>query len=255
MKKVIWTIATLIFAVLVCNFEICAFADSESATREHYKEQCEIIMKYESFWATKDDTEQHWYTVTDLDHNGCLEIVSAVNYSTGNLTHIEAYEVSASTQSMKLLWLWSPNFSMIGKEFDLLSGVIDSHYPDIAPYGTNTTVLPVFHNDNTGEWLYCCKNLNSVGSEEIEEIVESISVYEGTLVIRPIVQKYTVDLGAKVSYYGEKGKTITESEYLNWEERFSDYDRYDCELTWFSLYKGLTLEMLEDSFSTFMRSF
>jgi hypothetical protein len=254
MKMIIRTIATLIMAVLICSFEISAFADSESATQEHYKKQFEIIMNYESFWSTKDDTEQYWYTVTDLDHNGCLEIVSAVNYSTGNLTHIEAYEVSTSTQSTKRLWLWSPIFSMIGKEFDLLSGVIDSHYPDIAPYGTNTTVLPAFHNDETGEWVYCYWNINSAGREEIEEIVESISVYEGTLVIRPIVQKYTVDLGAKVSYYGEQGKTITESEYLNWEERFSDYDRYDCEFRWFSLYKGLTLEMLEDSFSTFMLS-
>ena len=103
---IIRTIATLIMAVLICSFEISAFADSESATQEHYKKQFEIIMNYESFWSTKDDTEQYWYTVTDLDHNGCLEIVSAVNYSTGNLTHIEAYEVSTSTQSTKRLWLW-----------------------------------------------------------------------------------------------------------------------------------------------------
>lgn len=241
--------------VFVMLVSVPAFADSESVTSEHYTEQLEIIMKNESLWSTKDDTEQHWYTVTDLDHNGCLELLSAVNYSSGGLTHIEIYEVSTLTQSMKPLGLWSPNFSIIGKRNDLLSGVIDSHYPDIAPYDTNTTMLPVFHNDESGEWLYCYWNINSVGNDEIEKIVESISVYDGTLCIKPIVQKYKVNPEGTVSYYDEMGKTISESEYLNWEELFSDYEKYDCELLWFSLYDGLTLEMLEDSFSTFMRSF
>ena len=257
MKKVIWAIATLIMTVVICSIKVSALADLESAMWDHYTEQFEIIMNYETFWSSGDemDAYAHWYTITDLDHNGCLEIISAVNYSTGNLTHMEIYEVSTLTQSMKPLRLWSPSFSMIGKEFDLLSGIIDTHYPDIAPWDSNTTSVPVFHHDNTGEWLYCCRNLNSVGSEENEEIVESISVYEGTLYIRPIVQKYKVNPEGTVSYYNEMGKTITESEYLNWEERFSDFEKYDCKLSWFFLSDGLSFEMLEDSFSTFMQSF
>lgn len=257
MKKGILTIAALIMSMVISSFEISASADSQPATWEHYTEQLKIIMNSESLWSSGDekDPEVHWYTITDLDHNGCLEVISAVNYSTGNLTHMEIYEVSTLAQSMKSLQLWSPNFSMIGKGLSTLGGVIDSHYPDLAPWDSNTTMLPAFHNKDTGEWLYCYRNLNSLGSDEIEELVESISVYEGTLCIRPIVQKYKVNPEGTVTYYDETGKTITESEYLNWEEQFTDFEKYDCELSWFSLYEGLSIEMLEDSFSTFRQNF
>ena len=224
-----------------------------------YSDQFELILKNKALWSIEDymGANLHSYAITDLDHNGRLEVFAAVNYSTGNLTHIEIYEVDESLQLMKPVRLTeTPIFSKIGNDETILDCVIDSHFPDVIYLDEETTVVPAYYNDR-GDWYYCFWNFNSDGSsgELTEEILETVSIEYGSLYVRPIVQKFTARYDGRTEYYDSDGENISENEFLNWKTHFSEYTEREFEFSWFHLQDGLSPEMIRASFAAFYNSF
>ena len=60
------------------------------------EQQKQLIMDNYLLWAYTEPWDSPWfYTFTDLDHNGRLEVLAAVTEGTGIFTYVHFYEVTA----------------------------------------------------------------------------------------------------------------------------------------------------------------
>lgn len=241
------------------NIELFRMNNTEAS----YKDQLELILNSVSLWSITDDWPNAClYSITDLDHNGRLEVFAAVNYGTGNMTHIEIFEVDQEIHSMKYTGNGvSCNYSALirADQSTPIDLILDHNYPDVLPYDSGKTTCAAFRSSrtgHTGQWYYCFVNFNSsgTGADESEIIIESLTLQNGDLDIRRVVQSYTNRLEGKTVYFGEYGDIITKDEFDNWESLFEDCEKITVEFGWFSLYDELTLDILTDSLLVFERS-
>ncbi len=58
------------------------------------EEQLRELVKFRELWKAQDESDWWGYTVTDLDHNGRLEIISSETHGTGHYTTTRLWEVN-----------------------------------------------------------------------------------------------------------------------------------------------------------------
>ncbi|MBQ6365189.1 MAG: hypothetical protein IJI61_02140 [Oscillospiraceae bacterium] len=160
--------------------------------------QLQVILDNRKMWDLEDyaDPIPGCYAITDLDHNGRVEIISAVNYSSGNLTHLEIHEVNKAMSGLNRVDTdqvkhFSPLFQ------DSIPVFEDAFYPNLSSINAPPEFigLPHFAKINAyvspkGEWYYPCSNFNSVGADKREDIKEWLSLSHGSLSIQPVVWAY-----------------------------------------------------------------
>ena len=220
------------------------------------RNQLQLILDQASVWSIEDYEPPIGGTnaVTDLDRNGRLEIIGAVNYSTGNLTHIEIYEVNEAKNALNHIGQrFNSSASIIYKGADSIDLLIDSNYPDVLPWEMGSTYCTAYKSSSDGVWNYCFSNWNG-GVEENEEIKQILLLKDGELQIRSLAVKTKAFLQEYHEYYNGSGKQITESEYLDWTSIFSGCKKRTAEFSWFSLYNGLTYDMLLRSYQAYHNS-
>ena len=69
------------------------------------EEQKRVIEASRERWAFTDPYESPWfYTFTDLDHNGCLEVIAATTQGTGVFTYVNFWEVRPDGSGIENRW-------------------------------------------------------------------------------------------------------------------------------------------------------
>ncbi len=158
--------------------------------------QIQLIFDSMSEWVLDNTTSTVMSSITDFDHNGRLEIVTAENYSSGHYTHFEVWEVNNEMNSLSNLG------SGISSNFMLEYGGLDNDRlrddicaPDVIPeryayrlYGEPITEVNAYSLQEDSRDYYTFQNFSG-GVESWEQIQEILFLENGGLHIFPVACK------------------------------------------------------------------
>ena len=168
-------------------------------------QQRALIMDHYDLWAEAWSYGEDWfYTVTDLDHNGRLEVITASLQGSGLYTYAEIWEVRE-------------DFSGIAKCTDSLGE--GEAYPDIITEATSC-----FYDEASGLYWYLFDDVARSGMAENYTAKVALCLDNGAIELHYINSKYEkyedADSEPQVSYGDGEGNPITKEEYeqtvANW---------------------------------------
>lgn len=189
MKKGIYTL--MLFILLIT-------AAAVSAAPE-VSDQLDLIAANADMWKQDIDFGQWGFTVTDLDHNGRLEIISASVQGTGFYTYITACEVNEQ-----------------GDGFTELQGPSDER-TDSAPDIMISTAL-VYYDKDADRYYYIFDDYIRNGMAENYQNKRSVSITDGKWEETILAYKTTIftdDEHYTMTCPDASGATITEDQYDN----------------------------------------
>ena len=207
MKKLIFLLFVLVTFITV--LPVSAAPEIEA--------QINLIAENSSLW--KQDVEfGNWgYTVTDLDHNGRLEIISASVQGTGFYTYILAYEVSEDGNGLS---------ELIGPEFKTGDSA-----PDIM-----VSEVPVFYDEKDGRYYYIFDDMIRNGMAEYYENKRAVSIVDGTWTETYLAYKTTLYTDAEhysMDCRDSENNTITEAAYNSIAETvYANLEQSKAEFNW-----------------------
>ena len=172
--------------------------------------QLEIIEQMKDTWYLKDMTDPWSYTVTDLDHNGRLELTTAYWAGTGHYTYPEYYEISEDETTLEHL------------KTDCAEG--DS-WPDII-----TDSADCYYDAAAGRYYYVFDDLIKTGPNEYLSVLEAVCLHDGMIERTPLAKcqsVFALDGSSETTYMSIDGKTISEEDYRT----YSDVYFANCEKT------------------------
>ncbi len=247
-------IALLLIMALTFGFVVCgcaaanpsateAPAETEAAASPEAVEkgipdadaQVSLIFSLISSFRQDEKTDRWSYTVTDLDHNGRLELIAASIQGEGRYTNAKFWEVSADKKTLGVCKL------------TLEEG--DS-FPDIV---TNTA--DTFHDKKTDHWFYMFNDHVAVSSSELYSSKCSLSLEDGTVTydIYAFQMSQLNDGQVTVSFTDKDGTPITPDEYeAAGANAYVGFARSSTNFDWFSLSDAKTASRFADSYSVFI---
>ena len=178
-------------------------------------QQRAIIMDHYDLWAEAWSYGTDWfYTITDLDHNGRLEVVTASLQGSGLYTYADIWEVRE-------------DFSGIAECKDSLGE--GEAYPDII-----TETASCFHDESSGLYWYLFDDVARSGMAEYYSSKVALCLDNGAVELHYINSKYEkyedADSEPQVSYGDGEGNPITKEEYeqavANWATGMTMSDFY-----------------------------
>lgn len=156
------------------------------------------------------------FTVTDLDRNGRLEIISASVQGTGFYTNIIAFEVNEAGNAL------------VEVEQDRKEG--DSA-PDIM-----VDKAPMYFDETTGIRYYIFSDLIRNGYQESYENIRAVSLENGVWKEKPLAFKttlFTDNSEGTSTYTNPAGESITRFQYQNAaEEAFAPLKAEEFRMNW-----------------------
>ncbi|MBQ9610887.1 MAG: hypothetical protein IJV15_15810 [Lachnospiraceae bacterium] len=223
MKRKILITTLVVLSCLACG---CGEDNSneESQTSEHSegmigddafaKRQIEIFVENESEW--KASEEGFFYTVTDLDHNGRLELIAAINQGSGLFTYADIYEINETNDGLN-------KCSYGGQENEELY----YDYPDFIKDGNFITFT------NGTDYIYIASNYTRVSAMESGETIEAFSLSNGNFSVETLAMKYVN--GEDVSFIRYPDETeISEDEFnkISIDKYGNDYTKTETSFAW-----------------------
>ena len=184
-------ILVLIFAV---NAEILAAPEIET--------QIALIASEKNLWQQEIDFGTWGYAVTDLDHNGRLEVISCSVQGTGFYSYIKAYEVNESGTGLT---------DLMG---DL--GMRTDSSPDIL-----VNEVPVYYDKDADRYYYIFDDYIRNGMAEYYENKRAVSILDGKWTEKLLASKsavYTDEDHYTVSCQDQSGSPISEEQYNSIEQ-------------------------------------
>lgn len=156
------------------------------------------------------------FIMTDLDHNGRLEVLVSDFGGTGLYTYTDGYEVNEDrTAVVRITKTWGEGTS----EADIMSKKKVRAYTD-GISGIDWYVLTDLLRDGREYW----------------HGLSALSLQNGRFVTRPLANAFTYyddEGGEHTAYENGDGATITEQEFQSTERRlFASYERADVTLDW-----------------------
>ena len=179
-------------------------------------DQVALIARARSEWEPAAPGETVGFLVTDLDHNGRLEILVSDFGGTGLYTYTDAYEVNeAKTGLVRIVKTWGEGTS----EADVMSK------KNVRAYTDGISGI---------EW-YVVTDLLRDG-RDYYHFLSALSLQNGNLVTWPLAKAFTHyddEGGEHTSYEDGNGKVISEREFQSTEVRmFAPYERTDVTWDW-----------------------
>ncbi len=217
---------------------------------DNLADQFQLIFNSSEVW-NNEHFDYPCFAVTDLDHNGRLEIIAAENYSTGNYTRIQIFEVNQDGTGLDDVGTGIEWNFMLSYGNEIKKDICN---PDILPDRpinpiSDTSESIVYYLPAEGKIYYTLTN-RSGGTEEYEEIHEALFLQDEALHIFPISWGHRD--GTIVTYFNYKGEIIPESEAIFWRALFDGYESQIVTFSWFSLgIQPLTTELLKASYQVF----
>ena len=187
MKKSIFSF--VLFFLLAVSTAVSAAPD--------VSDQLDLIAANANLWKQDVEFGLWGFTVTDLDHNGRLEIISASVQGTGFYTYINAYEVNEN-----------------GDGFTELQGPSELR-TDSAP-DIMVSTAPVYFDKETGRYYYIFDDYIRNGMAENYQVKSAVSIADGKWEETALARKTTIYSDAEhytITCTDASGAAITEEQY------------------------------------------
>lgn len=187
-----------------------------------YEEQRARIESLRTVWDGADEFMDTWYyTFTDLDGNGRMEIVTASCQGTGLYTYLKAWELSEDFSTL-IPCEATPEYPE-GPD----------PWPDLI-----RDSLPCYTDPSSGRRYYVCEDVTRDGAARYYNALWSVSLHDGAfertlLATEEIVYTDAYNAYPTVTCLSADGNPITEQEYETWPVRvFGRFKRSDLSLDW-----------------------
>ena len=195
--------------------------------------QLELLFKEKSVW-NRDTKDETWkYTVTDLDHNGRLELIAATNDPEERTTTVKMWETGEDGKSLEECSVQDT----------------DGFFPDIITENTDT-----FYTAKTDEWAYFFYD-NTLIENGARTIKCSVLLKDGELSVTEYA--YEVSLTDEegqttVSHADANGVPLSAEAYNSaGTDSFVGSMRGSTNLDWFALEEAEDLTRLSGSYRVF----
>ena len=228
MKRIVLIIFTLLFVFLTDSFhtkedpaadllqpEMTAAAPV--MPEEHQKQ---LIMDNYELWAYTEPWDSPWfYTFTDLDHNGRLEVIAAVTQGTGIFTYVNYYEVSADGTAIENCY--HKDIEIEGPD-DWPEIILDS--------------LTCYYDTASDRYYYPCEGVTRSGFAYQYYMWEALCLKNGAAEWEFLASKevnWDEQSNPHTSCLNAAGNTITEQDYNSAVElRFAGMECSEMKLDW-----------------------
>ena len=224
----------MLLAVLML-LSLCGtcFAEPAELSAADAQTQLELIFaNLKSF--QQDEKEKTWYyAVTDLDHNGRLELIAASMRDEDRSTNLKAWQVNDT------------GAFFVACTVNLEE---DESFPDILSENADT-----FYDEEKDEWYYLFYDNIILSDSEAYAVKCSVTLNDNEISYERYAVQHTQNLKgqATVEYMDPDGNPITQDAYnAAGVNAFPDKDRSSTNLDWF-LFADASQNRLKDSYAVF----
>ena len=183
-------------------------------------EQRAFIERSRNVWLPQDLQYETWYyAITDLDHNGRLEVITASTQGSGVYTWVNVWEMNESCTALQEC----PDNTEEGEA-----------WPEIIKESLTSYRDPV-----SGRWSYVCENLSRDGAAHYYTAQQSFSLDRGQIelkVLASMEEMYTDENNSTRKYFDADGFSSTEQDYNSAVQRaFQGQEQGSVSLSWTQL--------------------
>lgn len=207
------------------------------------QEQIKLLMKNVDTWRVPNDLEYepYYYTVTDLDHNGRLEIIGASTQGTGIYTYGVVYEVGADFSSVQEC------MTPCKENSDLPELIMNS--------------APAAYDEAAHVYDYLFTNDTRNGAAEHYQSIVAVRLTDGMLTCTVLANSYDhyIDSGLEQHEYAvPSGDSFLPSSKEEYDSIISNYQSarqpFTAKFEWFNFEKTVNEEVLLSSWNVFQSS-
>ena len=212
-----------------------AFAADESPVSAGVRDQLQLIASQVSALEQKDTADPWYYTVADLDHDGCLEFIAASQHPKDRSTNLKIWSVSKDGTTL--------NECRLNK-------AEDESFPDIM-----TDTVDTYHVKDTDTWYYMVYDNVVISDYEVYTIKTAVSMKDAVMGYEPFAVEHTVvGKDAKnISYTDSNGIAIAGEKYnAAGNDAFAGAARSNTAFEWLTADKLGSAELLAESYEVFM---
>ncbi len=218
-----------------------AVSPSSAPATPSAEEQILLILARRAEWDCTDEefneVDRFSYAVTDLDHNGRLELFAAQTQGTGRFTYGKLFEVSADFSALS-------HCSIVygdGTEcLDLPEVIVDS--------------VQTFTDTASGKTCYIFYNTTHVSASEYGTSTNVLSLTDGVLTDAHLGQEYELytESSHSITYHDAADNEITEAQYQSLAaDTFASLTEGSAKFGWFTFNDGTAEELLPLSWQVF----
>ena len=206
-------------------------ASSEILKAKDAAGQLQMIADSLDSFRQDESTYEWYYTVSDLDHNGCLEIIAASMHHEDRSTNMQVWEVNPS-----------------GAFFEACSIPLEDGetFPDIISENADT-----YYDKDSDTWSYLFYDNIWPSADEAYSVKCSVVLKDRELSYEAFATQH-VESNGHVSFQDRNGAEITADAYnAAGMNAFAGKDRSNTHFDWFRLDEKATAARLTDSYSIF----
>ena len=183
-------------------------------------EQRRILEENRALWAMGEgEYDPDWYyTFTDLDHNGQLEVISASTQGSGIFTYVNFYEVLADGSGVR----------------NLYHANVEIEGPDDSPEIILES-LPCYYDRAADRYFYVCQNAIRDGAAHSLAQWAALCLKDGVADWEYLAgEEYLwTEAGEQINYMDASGNPISKQDYdAAIERRFAGMERSELKLRW-----------------------
>ena len=235
MKKRTWSI--LLAAALLLSTAAFAAPAALAADADPADVDTQLILIYSRLdeLVVKDEENEWYYTVTDLDHNGKLEFVAACENPDTLATSLKVWEVNEDMTALEECKL------------DVEEG---KSFPDFL-----TDMADTFHDTKTDAWYYLCYDTVISGENESSTYKTAVTLKDKELSYSVFaVENAVVVFGLRhVAYTDANGAAISAEQYNDAGfNSFPGAEKSNTGFEWMKADKIKNLTGLTDAYSVFV---
>ena len=176
-----------------------------------------------------------FYAVTDLNHDGCLELIAASQHPSDRSTNLKLWEVSADRKALAECKVQKDE---------------EESFPDIM-----TDSVDTFHVTATDTWNYLFYDNIVLSDTEIYTSKSAFRMKDGVMSYEAFAIEHTlVENGTRhISYTNPDGDDISQAEYSSAGIlAFDGAERSNTSFEWLTAEDAKSLVRLTDSYAVFM---
>ena len=182
-------------------------------------EQRALIERSRAVWQPDLSNETWFSAITDLDHNGRLEVLTASLQGTGLFTWVKVWEVNANGTGLNPC----PDNTREGEAWpDIIKDTITSYRDSVS-----------------GRYTYVCEDMMRDGAAHYWTGLDSFCLENGRIELRTLASKdelYDNQGGSSIRYFNENGTEISMDDYSSMERNsFAGQEQGTLTLSWTQL--------------------
>ena len=230
MKRILSVALAVLLLMSVCAGALAAPVQLSAADADN-----QISFIYSKLSTMKQsEAKKAWnYAITDLDHNGQLELLAASEHDKDHSTTLMVWEVNKNVDTMVKC---------------VVQVEEDESFPDIMAESADT-----FYDDKTDAWHYLFFDNIVLSDREAYSVKCSVTMKNRTLSYEQYALMHVVADGGSqtVTYMDTTGKDITEDAFnASGVSAFPQQNRSSTNFDWFA-YDEVSLTRLADSYAIF----